>query len=96
MLPSTCSAAGRLIDGVDFVADAVTEARRRAAAAGVSATFHVGDITHLDFLTGPYDFVLDVGCPHALEADDLQRYRDELLRLMGAGATLLLFVRLRG
>lgn len=87
---------GWQVDGVDFVADAVTEARRRAAAAGVSATFHVGDITHLDFLTGPYDFVLDVGCSHTLEADDLQRYRDELLRLMGAGATLLLFVRLRG
>lgn len=87
---------GWQVDGVDFVAKAVAEARIRAEVAGVSATFHVGDITHLEFLSGPYDFVLDVGCSHALEAEDLVLYRDELLRLMRPSGTVLMFVRLRG
>jgi SAM-dependent methyltransferase len=87
---------GWQVDGVDFVAQAVAVAQRRADAAGVPVMFHVGDITRLDFLDGPYDFVLDVGCSHALDDADLALYRDQLLRLLHPGAIVLLFARLRG
>ena len=53
-------------DGVDFIAQAVAEATRRAQLAGVAARAHFyhGAVDQLDFLAGPYDFALDVGCAH--------------------------------
>lgn len=85
------------VDGVDFIERAVIEATRRAATAGVAAAahFHAGLVTDLSFLSGPYDFALDVGCMHSLDDDGLHRYRDGLLRLLRPGGLYLLFAHLR-
>ncbi len=87
--------AGWQVDAVDFVAQAVTEAIARMQAAGVTVNFHVGDVTDLHFLSGPYDYALDVGCAHALAPDGLVAYRDELRRLLRPGGYYMLFAHLR-
>ena len=83
-------------DGVDFIAQAVEEATRRAQQAGVAdrAHFYHGAVDALDFLSGAYDFALDVGCAHNFDADQLRRYHAGLLRLLRPGASYLLFAHL--
>jgi cyclopropane fatty-acyl-phospholipid synthase-like methyltransferase len=83
------------VDGIDFIAEAAAEAAMRARAAGVYARFHIGQVTDLDFMAGPYDLAVDVGCCHNMAEDDLTRYRDQLTRLIRPGGTFLLYARLR-
>jgi SAM-dependent methyltransferase len=85
------------VDGVDFIDRAIAEASSRAESAGVSAAvhFHIGQVTDLGFLSGPYDLALDVGCMHSLDDDGLRRYRDSLLRLLRPDGLYLLFAHLR-
>jgi cyclopropane fatty-acyl-phospholipid synthase-like methyltransferase len=87
---------GWQVDGVDFVAQAIDGAKLRADQAGVSehVNFHQSPVTQLDFLHEPYDFALDVGCAHGLTPDELQKYHEELLRLLKPGAVYLLFAHL--
>ena len=86
---------GWVVDGVDFVAEAIEEAQRRAASAGVTPAFYRGDVTKLDFLSGGYDFAVDVGCAHVLKSAELIRYIAELTRLLTLGADYLLYARLQ-
>jgi len=86
---------GWQVDAVDFVPEAITEARRRADEASLQIRFHLAEVTSLDFLSGPYDFALDVGCGHALDQMALKRYRDQLRRLLRPGAIFLMFARLQ-
>jgi len=83
------------VDGVDFIAAAAAEAALRARAAGVYARFHIAQVIDLDFMAGPYDLAIDVGCCHNMAEDDLIRYRDQLERLIRPGGTFLLYARLR-
>lgn len=85
------------VDGVDFVPQAIEEAKRRAAEAGALAQiqFHVGSVADLHFVHGPYDLAIDIGCMHSLSEPLQIAYRDELLRLLRPGAAYLLFARLR-
>lgn len=83
------------VDGVDFIPDATAEAALRARAAGVYARFHIAQATDLDFLGGPYDLAIDVGCCHNMAGEDLVRYRDHLQRLLRPAGVFLLFARLR-
>lgn len=87
---------GWQVDGVDFIPQAITEATARAAQAGLSAAahFHCAAVTELDFLHGPYDFALDVGCMHSFDADELHAYNQQLLRLLRPSAVFLLFAHL--
>ena len=87
---------GWQVDGVDFVPQAIDEAKKRAVAAGAAEKthFHVGSVADLRFLAGPYDLAIDIGCMHALNPTMQQNYRDGLLRLLRPGATYLLFARL--
>lgn len=82
------------VDGVDFIPEAIEMATAAAQKAGVDPLFHLGSVTNLDFLRGPYDFALDVGCCHALPENDLRAYHHELRRLLRTGSRYLLFARL--
>lgn len=85
------------VDGIDFVPEAIAEARRRAGAANAhKARFHVAQVTGLEFLAGLYDLAVDVGCAHSLGEDALGTYWAALKRLLRPGAVFLWFVRLRG
>ena len=85
---------GWQVDGVDFVAPAIAEAKHRAKKAEVSVNFQQADVTNLAHLSGPYQLAIDVGCAHALNEAQLNQYRDELARLLDSEAHYLLFVRL--
>jgi cyclopropane fatty-acyl-phospholipid synthase-like methyltransferase len=82
------------VDGIDFVAQALAEAERRVATAGVFAAFHHSSVTEISFLEPFYDLAIDVGCGHNLDAAGWQEYHDCLRRLLGPGALFVLFSRL--
>lgn len=83
------------VDGVDFVPQAAAVAAERAREAGVDARFHIASVTDLGFLRGSYQFILDVGCAHALNADGFYQYFNHIKRLLATGGKYLLYVRLR-
>ena len=82
---------GYNVVGVDFSPKAIELARRKAADAGRTVDFHIGDVTRLDFLSEPFDLILDMGCFHGLDAGGRARYAAHAARLTQAGATFLLF-----
>lgn len=75
---------GWTCDGVDFVAQATEMSRERAEAAGVAdrVHFHTASVAALDFLSGPYDLILDVGCLHAQSPEDGEAYTQHVKRLL--------------
>lgn len=91
------AARGWQVDAVDFIAEAVAETRRRAAAAGLAnrVTVHQAAVPELDFLSGPYDLILDIGCGHSLAGEHLVDYRDQVRRLLAPGGSFGMFTRLR-
>lgn len=87
--------AGWQVDAIDFVEEAIVEARRRATAAEAAGVrFHVASVTELSFLSGPYDLAIDVGCGHGLGEGAQGAYWAELKRLLKPGAVFLWFLRL--
>ena len=87
---------GWICEGVDFVPEAVAQARSRVIAAGVSdrVTLHVGSVLALDHLAPPFDLVIDVGCLHAQPAEAVAPYAAQLRRLLRPGGTFVLFAHL--
>ena len=84
---------GLTVVGVDFVPQAIETARAKAQAAKVSVDFRVGDVTRLDSLRArePFDFVLDIGCFHGLDASGRTRYATQLARLTHPDSQFLLW-----
>ncbi len=87
----TLAQAGWQVTGIDFAAEAIRRARRRFARAGLQADLHVGDVTHLEALSGPFDLALDIGCFHSLGEDGRRDYLSGLLRLLRPGGTWLVY-----
>lgn len=85
----TLAQKGWRVTGVDFVPKAIRSARRKVERAGVTADLHVGDVTHLDGISGPFDLALDIGCFHSV--DDQAAYLDELERLLAPGGHWLMY-----
>jgi len=77
--------------GIDFSSKAIATARRKAKRAGLAIDFHVADVTRLDFLTKPFDFVLDIGCLHAIDPEGRTRYAAHLARLTRSGGMFMLY-----
>ncbi len=84
-------------DGVDFVEQAIVTARQRAADAGVAdrVAFHVASVAAVDFLSPPYDLVIDVGCLHAQAAAVRAAYARQVKRLLRPDGLFLLFAHVR-
>ena len=82
---------GFSVVGLDSSPTAIHLARARATQAGLHPEFSVHDVTRLDFLHGPFDIALDVGCLHGLNAQERRRYAQELSRLMLFGGTFLVW-----
>lgn len=82
---------GFKVVGVDFSSKAIALARAKAQRAGAAIDFRVGDVTRLDFLQEPFDFVLDVGCFHGLDASGRERYAASLARLTHPGSVFMLY-----
>ncbi len=82
---------GLTVTGVDLSNTAIQRARVKASQARVTPEFIVHDVTQLDFLRGPFDIALDVGCLHALSASQQHLYASALTHLMRTGSTLLVW-----
>jgi SAM-dependent methyltransferase len=80
------------VTGVDFVARALTEAQRRAQAAGVKIDFRQGDVTKLAALglRPGYSLLFDFGCYHGLKSQQRMSYAEGVTALAAPGATLLM------
>lgn len=77
--------------GVDFAGRAIREARHKAKQAGIEARFLVEDVTHLKGIEGPFNLILDMGCFHNLDGDNIQAYCANLERLLSEGGTYLMY-----
>ncbi len=82
---------GFTVVGVDFSARAIATARARVQRAGFTPTFHVADVSRLEFLTAPFAFVLDIGCFHAIEPTARARYVAGIARLTQPGSQFMLY-----
>ncbi len=84
-------------EGVDFVPQAIEQARSRVIAAGATdrVTLHVGSVLALDHLEPPFDLAIDVGCLHAQPKEAVPVYVAQLRRLLRPGGTFVLFAHLR-
>jgi 2-polyprenyl-3-methyl-5-hydroxy-6-metoxy-1,4-benzoquinol methylase len=82
--------------GIDYVAQAIEEAKKKAAEQGVRATFYQGNVTRLEQLPleGPFDFLLDIGCFHSLTREDQAAYVQQVARLAAPGALYMLYAGL--
>lgn len=82
---------GFQVVAVDFSRQAIARARDKARRAQVAIDFYVADVTQLDFLNPPFDFVLDIGCLHGIKLAQRTRYAEHLARLTRAGAVFMLY-----
>lgn len=81
---------GFTVTAVDLAPLAVERAEAKAAEAGVAVRFVCGDVTKLDDVAGPFDFVFDRGCYHCVRrAGLLDGYLATVARLTQPGARLL-------
>ena len=81
------------VTGVDFAPRAISLAQRKLKGAGIKAELHVGDVTRLDGIRGPFDLALDIGCFHGLPSQSA--YLSQLLRLLAPGGCWLMYGRLK-
>ena len=77
--------------GVDFSEVAIRKARERAAAAGVSARFVIGDLTatSIDGVAGPFDLIIDFGTLDDLRGEDRMAMARTVTRLSRPGSLYL-------
>lgn len=79
---------GYKVTSVDIVDKAVAMARERAAQAGVSIDFRVGDVLKAD-LRGPFDVIYDRGVYHYLRRIDLPGFQAVLKKITHPGSMYL-------
>jgi len=82
---------GWQVTGVDFAPQAISIARRKVQAAGITADIRVSDVTSLGGIHGPFDFILDLGCFHGLQGNEKASYLDQLHRVCAPQAAWLLY-----
>ncbi len=82
---------GFSVVGVDFSSKAIALARAKAREKEAAVDFHVADATRLDFLSEPFDLVLDIGCFHTLDDVGRWRYAKNLVRLTCDGSLFMLY-----
>ena len=62
----TLAQLGWQVTGIDFAPRAISIARRKIQSENITANLYVGDVTRLDGIDGPFEFILDLGCFHGL------------------------------
>lgn len=83
---------GFKVTGIDISGNAVEIANRKAKEAGKDriADFQVRNFMDLDFDSGSFDFVLDVGCFHHVVEEDRQAFIENVHRTLTPGGRYLL------
>ena len=75
------------VDAVDFSAEAIGWARKRAQSAGVLVTFQCCSIFDAAFAEGSYDLVYDSGCFHHLPPHRRTAYAELVQRALKPGGS---------
>jgi SAM-dependent methyltransferase len=86
---------GWQVIGVDFVPKAIRTARKKAHRAGVDVQFVKGDVTRLENIKGPFDFILDIGCYHSLDSSGMRAYRERVRQLLADQGTYMIYLFFR-
>ncbi len=79
------------VTGVDFSPAAIRLGHQRAAQAGVSVNFVVGDLTDLRGIPGTFDLLVDYGTLDDLRPPQRDRYMQNVLPLTHSGSRFLLY-----
>lgn len=82
---------GWQVIGVDFSPKAIATARRKAMQEAMAIEFHVGDVSDLGFLDGPFDYLLDIGCLFTMPPDRQKCYAGQVSRLLRPDAAYMLY-----
>jgi SAM-dependent methyltransferase len=82
------AARGIEVVGVDVAPTAIRQAREKAAARGIAATFLVADALRLDRLGRTFPSVLDCGLFHTFDDDERRAYVEGLSAVTSPGAVL--------
>jgi cyclopropane fatty-acyl-phospholipid synthase-like methyltransferase len=83
--------AGWEVTGVDFAPRAIKIAKQKLNRADVRANLSVRDATKLEGITGPFDFVLDLGCFHGIAQDGKPKYLNQLDRILASNGHWLMY-----
>jgi hypothetical protein len=86
-----CGATGHARNRSCFSPVAIAKAQDTVAQDDVRPQFLVGDVTHLDALSGPFDISFDVGCFHCLDPQGQQAYVYEVSHLLRSGGIHLIW-----
>ena len=81
---------GHKVTGIDFLAEPISRAKKKAAERGLTATFLVMDALALKDLPEVFDAVIDCGLFHVFSDDDRRRYVDGLATVLKPGGKLFL------
>ena len=79
------------VTGVDYAASAIEKAQLMANGAGVRVHFVVDDLTNLQRVRGPFDFLVDYGTLDDLRPADRDLYVRSVLPLAHPGSRYLLW-----
>jgi SAM-dependent methyltransferase len=81
---------GHQVTGIDFLAEPIGRARRKAADRGLTAAFLVMDALALKELPEVFDSVIDSGLFHVFSDGDRRRYAEGLASVLKPGGRLFL------
>ncbi|NJC97170.1 MAG: hypothetical protein C3F07_17865 [Anaerolineales bacterium] len=87
----TLARAGWQVTGVDFALPAIRMAKKKLKEAGIQAELHVGNVTKIDHISGPFDLALDIGCFHSLDQEGKQDYLTQLDRFLAPNGSWLMY-----
>lgn len=80
---------GFAVSAFDVSTLAIEQAKERARKANVNVRFLTADITQAPDVAGPFSFVFDRGCYHAVRRSDVASYLTFLHRATASGAFVL-------
>jgi SAM-dependent methyltransferase len=81
---------GQMVTGIDFLAEAITRAKKKAADQGAVVDFFVMDALALKNLPEVFDCVVDSGLFHVFNDADRKRYVEGLATVLKRGGRLFL------
>lgn len=79
---------GYQVTGADAAESAIEQCRSKAEERGLRIDFHVGDVTTLEGITGPFHTVVDSGLLHCLPRAQRRQYLATLHRVCEPGARM--------
>lgn len=91
----TLAKRGWAVVGIDMAVIPVLRARTKLREAGCDGRVIRGDVTSDFRLREPFDFVLDIGCYHALTPQARSDYQQKLKTRLKPGGTYLLYAHRR-